>query len=106
MTKERFDEFVRELLDEIDAKLTCKGKEYNLEEDRLGFFKRAAGLGGTPEKALFGFMLKHIVSVSDMVAYERYFEMSVWKEKLIDIMDYCALLLALEEEKEKEEAKI
>lgn len=99
MEKKEFDEFVRGILDEVEAKLTAKGKEYNLEKDRLGFFKRAAAMqGGTPEQALYGFMLKHLVSVSDMVRSGMGYPMDLWKEKLLDIVNYCVLLLALEED--------
>ena len=100
MNAERFNEIVERQIAKIRSTLTRKAGEYNLEEDRLGFFKRAAALTGqTPEQALFGFMLKHVVSVSDMAMSGKEYPIELWEEKATDLCNYLILLLGLTEER-------
>ena len=99
MRNQEFNELVERQIQRIRDTLVKKGEEYNLEEDRLGFFKRAASLTGqTPEQVLYGFMLKHIVSVTDMCADGKKHPSALWKEKTTDIINYLILLLGLTEE--------
>lgn len=99
MTHERFNEIVKEETARIEKILVKKQAEYNLDEDRLSHFKRAAVLAQeTPEKVLYGYMLKHIMSVSDMVASEKKYSKEVWVEKMTDIHNYLILLLGLLED--------
>ena len=99
MTTEKFNKIVEDQLDRIRNVLVKKANEYNLEEDRLGFFKRAAVLSQeTPEQVLYGFMLKHIISVSDMVASGDEYTKDLWLEKITDIENYLILLLGLLED--------
>ena len=96
MKAKDFNELVDRQLGRIKAVLCRKEGEYNLEEDRLGFFKRAAGLAQeTPEQALFGFMLKHLVSLSDMVQSGKVYSEALFEEKITDIENYLLLLLGL-----------
>jgi hypothetical protein len=68
MKTERFNKIVEDQLERIRSVLVKKAGEYNLEEDRLGFFKRSAAFAQeTPEQALYGFLLKHLQSITDMV---------------------------------------
>ena len=102
MTSKDFDSFVEAQIDKIRKTLTKKEREYNLEADRLGFFKRAAALYGvTPIQALYGFALKHFVSVNDMAATGERHKLSAWEEKATDIINYMILLLALAKEEEE-----
>lgn len=99
MTNERFNEIVEEETGRIKSVLVRKQVEYNLDEDRLSHFKRAAVLAQeTPEKALYGYMLKHIMSVSDMVVSGEKYDKVVWVEKMTDIHNYLILLLGLLED--------
>mgnify|MGYP003312018185 CR=1 FL=1 len=96
MTNTEFNIVVKEQLERIEKVLVKKAGEYSLETDRLSVFKQAAGLTGeTPEKALYGFMLKHIVSITDMIQSEAAFPESLWLEKMTDIHNYLILLQAL-----------
>ena len=44
MTSQEFDKIVNETLENIKSTLQRKSKEYNLDEDRLSVFKRAASI--------------------------------------------------------------
>lgn len=99
MRTEDFNKIVEEQLDIIRSVLVKKQAEYNLDEDRLSHFKRAAVLSQkTPEEVLYGYMLKHIMSVSDMVASGKRYPKEVWQEKMTDIHNYLILLLGLLED--------
>lgn len=69
MKTEEFNEIVEYVKEKLITKtLIRKGKEYARGGDRLSNFKRiAAALGCTPEAALVGTWMKHIVSILDMV---------------------------------------
>ncbi len=77
--------------------LIVKGDEYALDADRLAYFKKTAAFtGDTPEKALFGMLAKHLVSLADMCAQkEKRFTAERWQEKITDSMNYLALLWAM-----------
>lgn len=101
MTQERFNEIVKQETDRIKQVLIKKQGEYNLDDDRLSHFKRAAVLAQTtPEKVLFGYMLKHIMSVADMAATGEEYPKEVWQEKMTDIHNYLILWLGLLEDDE------
>ena len=95
-----------------------KGKEYSPGEDRLHNFKEAGKLQGvSPEQALFGMLVKHLVSLADMCKHVfiekgllrgdgiHYDDVSicmpqaVWEEKLTDSHNYLFLLEALLKER-------
>jgi hypothetical protein len=99
MKTNEFNKIVTDQLERIKKVLVKKSVEYNLEEDRLGFFKRAAALAQTtPEKALYGFLLKHLISLNDMVQSEKSYSKDLWLEKITDITNYLILLLGLLED--------
>lgn len=99
MKTERFNQIVEEQLERIRKVLIKKADEYNLEEDRLGFFKRAAAFAQeTPEQALYGFLLKHLQSITDMVQSGKEYSKDLWQEKITDAMNYLVLLLGLLED--------
>ena len=94
-----FNDIVDEFLSKTRTTLMKKQDEYNLDVDRLGFFKRAAVMANTtPEQALYGFLLKHLVSLSDMVTSHDKFSKELWDEKLGDITNYLLLLRGLLED--------
>lgn len=86
----------------IRSILTQKGKEYATEFDRLHNFKVAARFNGrTPELALWGMMVKHLVSIYDLIdgidaergTYRP--DAAMWHEKLGDAINYLILLEGL-----------
>lgn len=99
MTTEEFNKIVKDQLERIRGVLVKKADEYNLEEDRLGFFKRSAAFAQeTPEQALYGFLLKHLQSITDMVMSGKSYSKDLWREKITDAMNYLVLLLGLIED--------
>lgn len=98
MTAKEFDAIVKECTDRITTMLcSTKADEYNLNKNnRFDTFYRAAEISGeTPEKALFGFWLKHLVSIIDMIQSEEKFTKDRLIEKIIDSSNYGILLLGL-----------
>lgn len=91
-----FNKVVEDQLTRIMNVLVKKAAEYNLDADRMSAFKHAAALSEeTPEQALFGFMLKHIVSITDMINSGKTYSEELWNEKITDICNYLILLLGL-----------
>lgn len=96
MTSLNFNGVVEEQLDRIRNVLVKKAAEYNLDDDRLSVFKHAAALSEeTPEQALYGFMLKHIISITDMINSKSTYSEELWNEKITDICNYLILLQGL-----------
>ena len=69
MKSEDFDNVVNECTEIIKKSLKSKAKEYAMEnDDRFINFKRGAEVKGTtPEDVLFGYWLKHLVSIFDII---------------------------------------
>ena len=102
MTPEHFDWAVERRIRKIRAVLSNKGKEYASETDRMHNFKVAARFdGSTPERALWGMLLKHLVSVKDQVdaldrlPVDHMPDLPRWQEKLGDAINYLVLLEGL-----------
>ena len=109
MNTHEFEEIVmKNRLYLTEKVLGVKADEY-ARGDRLSNFKKAGELiGCTPEKALFGFVAKHIVALSDFVndlesglnqTPER------WTEKTGDIINYMILMEALVMERKQNEGE-
>lgn len=102
MTIEDFEKLARARFENC-LELMCgeKHKEYSRYDDKLYNFKKAAEIKAniTPETALSGMMMKHIVSVLDMVDdIENYQELPSERflnEKITDSINYLVLLYAL-----------
>lgn len=96
MKTEEFNKIVEEIFDVCRKTLTVKQNEYNLDEDRLSFFKEGNELTKlSPERTLYMFMYKHIKSLADMVASEKKYPEALFLEKIKDNIDYLILLYAL-----------
>jgi len=96
MTTERFNEIVKDLTIKVNNTLIKKQGEYNLEEDRLAFFKKACVIKGElPHQTLLGYTNKQIVSEFEMGMSGDQFNEDLWLEKIIDIVCYQYLLYAV-----------
>ena len=97
MNKDEFDEIVERRTRKIVKTLTTKTKEYADNDDAFHTFNLAARIAGTtPEEALKGMMLKHIVSVFDMIEWsyidEGRLNEAIIDEKIGDTINYLVLL--------------
>jgi len=99
MNQAMFDLVLRKAHDRQKSVLCQKATEYARSSDRLWNFKKAATLcDSTPEKALLGMLVKHLVSVSDLCRdLEDGIEhpLPLWVEKIGDSQNYLLLLEAL-----------
>jgi hypothetical protein len=104
MDSKRFDELSEQRVKEcLNLMREKKGPEYQRGEDRLGAFKRAGQLlGVVPEKALLGMMVKHLISLLDLVEdidKGREIVLSQFREKSTDAINYLLLLEGLVDER-------
>ena len=96
MTPVDFNKVVEDQLARIQRVLVKKENEYSLGTDRLSVFKHGAGITEeTPEQVLYGFMLKHIISVTDLINSKGTYSEELWNEKMTDIHCYLILLQGL-----------
>lgn len=97
---------LRELLEQVQARdkslFACKNDEY-ARGDALSNFKKAANAKNcTPEDALIGMLVKHWVSIVDIVAdldEGKVAPLELWQEKCGDLRVYGFLLEALATER-------
>ena len=93
----------KELIDVIkglDAKslnlLLLKRKEYCPEDSCFSNFIKAAEIQKvTPENALMGMAIKHIIAIADMSDNPSHFPVENWLERTSDIKNYMRLLEAM-----------
>jgi hypothetical protein len=99
MNGKDFEKIFSIRVDMCKATLLRKSAEYSSESDKLHNFKVAAALQGcTPERALGGFLAKHVVSIFDLINSETPTPQEVWDEKLGDALNYLFLLDAIVQE--------
>lgn len=93
-----FNKIVDQRVEKIKATLITKAKEYANDLDRLHNFNRGAQISGQiREKVLNGFMLKHQISLLDILDnMEKGINPTreVIDEKIGDIINYLILLEA------------
>ncbi len=96
MDRESFNEIVESRLEKIKTVLASKGKEYSGNEDVFHNFNNSARRRNiTRERALDGFLLKHEVSVGDIINDIENGKLPTREaldEKIGDIINYYILL--------------
>jgi hypothetical protein len=103
MNSETLNIIIDDRCEKIKSILQSKAKEYSSDNDRLYNFRRAAEISRTSNvKALFGMMLKHWVSVIDIIEMD-YSDRVRLKEEYIDekigdTINYLILLEAMVKE--------
>lgn len=78
--------------------LTIKSQEYWRNDNPFHNFETGARITGTyPEKVLYGFLLKHLVSLQDVIndLPTKRVDESLVKEKIADIVIYMLVLKEL-----------
>ena len=107
MNSAKFELVLMRRFDLVRETLMAKGREYASETDRLHNFKAAGQvMNCTPERALIGFMTKHLVSILDMVnALDSGVPINpkMKDEKVGDAINYLFLLDAVFEERISEQ---
>jgi len=99
MNADQFNSILQKRLESIESTLGSKAKEYAIG-DRLYNFKRAAEiLRTTPQKALAGMFMKHLVSVMDLIEGSIAATEPMVNEKIGDAINYLILLEAILKEK-------
>lgn len=67
MTEEQFDKIIEETLKDIRETLLVKGKEYRRNNDPFHNFNKGVEITGkTREEVIWGFALKHFISIQDI----------------------------------------
>lgn len=95
-----FNTLVDDRYDAIKKTLVAKAKEYATDGDRFHNFNIAGQiLGVSPERALLGMLVKHIVSVFDLVEWAENdldkLNHFIVDEKITDSVNYLILLEGL-----------
>ncbi len=91
-----FDRVIEERCGKIKDVLKSKALEYSSNDDRFHNFNVAARvMNTTPEKALLGMMMKHYVSVLDIIESPDKATGGLIDEKIGDMINYLILLEGL-----------
>jgi len=111
MTPERFEQLVKEFLDESANVMLRKRAEYSPSADVLQNFKEVSYFSEgffTPSKIAFIFLMKHIQSIKEAIRTGNYDW--VWqkenggeglKQRIADVINYMLLIAAALEEEQK-----
>lgn len=95
MLHDEFDRIFEETVEKSRSVLASKSKEY-ATEDKLHNFKVAAITEGVSNRrALGGMMVKHTVSIYDLLRADECADLAMWDEKIGDHINYLILLRAL-----------
>lgn len=103
MTSAELDKMIDQIFLDIRKTLTKKGAEYSPYLDRLKNLKDTGTfLEVPPERALLGFVAKHIIALKDFIielTLGFFRSEDQWDEKIDDIICYLILLKALLKER-------
>lgn len=103
MSPEEFQRVVEQRFGECRHVLVEKAREYAPGDDRFQNFKTAgAYLGCSPEMALLGMLVKHLVALRDFVDVTEKggtIPEEQWNEKIGDSINYLVLLDGLLQER-------
>ena len=95
MDRDHFSKLVENRIKASKDVLIIKEEEYSSEQDRLHNFKRAAAMTGcSTSQAIWGMMVKHLVSIWDMVMGKIPDDRDLMSEKFTDAHNYLYLLEA------------
>lgn len=86
-----FNECVDIRINLIKEGLQQKGKEYRTTNPFHNFEEAAKIKGETPEQALWGMMMKHFVSVQDLIYGRKEFTPKQIEEKFGDLINYLII---------------
>lgn len=102
MKKKDYGKAIDEEINYCKSILLKKGKEYQSNEDVFNnFVKGETLLKDTKEKVLFSYLMKHLISLSDMVDAPAINSFATWREKITDSINYLLILYAMIKEEKK-----
>ena len=104
MTTNEFNKIINDQLEICKNTLTSKSNEYNQDiDERLDCFKMGSNLSGlSMKKVLEGFMIKHTISIYQMLQENKEYDLDKWTEKITDHINYLLILKAIIIEESKE----
>lgn len=107
MNSKEFARIFERQVQACEKVLFAKAGEYATDDDRLHNFTAAAPfVGETPQQVLGGYMLKHTMSIYDMIGEDHdVADLERWDEKITDHINYLILLKALIVEARKDLAQ-
>lgn len=96
------------LLNEIDTNcldiLGSRNSKYSSDDDRLHNFNAGAEiLGGTPAQACWGYLVKHLTALRDMIQRDDFSDREDFLEKCTDCINYIRLLYCIGNSKPRSE---
>lgn len=105
MDNKTFKDILDTQLDVTTKMLASKNTEYAPGDvDVLHNFKQAAHVQeNKPRQALAGMMVKHTISIYDMINGDTLFDDAKWDEKITDHINYLILLKAITSEENAED---
>lgn len=101
MNEKSFNNYAKFILDQAKGVRDIKKTEYAAEKDRLSNFRKAAAIQGVSVPiAIRGMMVKHTVSIYDLIEGEfgsdsslrNSYDLTLWEEKIVDQINYLLLL--------------
>lgn len=96
MTKERFEELLRELDGNSTETLIQKNAKYAPGDDALHNFNAGGDVfGGTAAQACWGYLTKHLVALRDKVQNDDFRDREDLLEKCQDSINYIRFLWCL-----------
>lgn len=95
MTEKQFDDVIEETLNQSKQTLIIKGKEYRRNNNPLHNFDVGVSITGeSREKVIWGFALKHFISITDIrndIAQGKLPNIEVVDEKWGDLINYLLI---------------
>lgn len=97
MTTNEFNKIINTQLELCKKILIDKSIEYNQDEDeRLDCFIAGAKLSGKSLKeVLGGMMIKHTISIYQMINSKKEYKLDKWTEKITDHINYLLILKSI-----------
>jgi len=100
MNHENFNGLLAEIQADQMRVMASKNGEYAPGDDKLANFKKGAkALGVSPEQCLWGYCMKHIISIQDIINGDAGYTPDILREKCGDVRNYTVLLEAIMEER-------
>lgn len=95
MLEKQFDEVVKTTLNKCEETLVIKGKEYRRNNNPFHNFEKGVEITGrTREDVIWGFALKHFISIQDIkndISLGRLPSIEVVDEKYGDLLNYLLI---------------